>query len=326
MASTYTANIGVEKPGSGEQSGTWGTTTNNNFDIIDKASMGVAEISISGNTTLTTTDGTISQATASGSNGGFRAFIFTGTLGSAATITISPSDQEKVLLIKNSTSGGYALTIRQGNGTAGGSAGDGEVSIGNGKTAWVFTNGAGNNAKVHILNTGLDTDTSPQLAANLDVNGNSIVSTSNANVTIAPNGTGDVNLDTDTVKIGGSNENVTITTNGTGDLTLNTNTGSSSGSIAIADGANQNISLTPNGTGFVTAPKMAFTNATAGTTTIQIGASDDWTVEVGNFTVNGASKTDVLVFKHNGTRLFCIDTDGNFTAVGDVTASGSIAT
>ena len=35
MASTYTANLGIEKPGSGEQAGTWGTTTNSNFDIID---------------------------------------------------------------------------------------------------------------------------------------------------------------------------------------------------------------------------------------------------------------------------------------------------
>ena len=154
MASEYTANTGIEKPGSGEQSGTWGTTTNNNFDIIDKASMGVAEISISGNTTLTTTDGTISQANASGSNGGFRAFIFTGSLSSAATITISPSDQEKVLLIKNSTSGGYSLTIRQGDGAAGGSAGDGEVSVENGVSAWVFTTGSGTNSKVHILNVG----------------------------------------------------------------------------------------------------------------------------------------------------------------------------
>jgi hypothetical protein len=35
MASTYTANTGIEKIGSGEQAGTWGTTTNRNFDIID---------------------------------------------------------------------------------------------------------------------------------------------------------------------------------------------------------------------------------------------------------------------------------------------------
>ena len=39
MASTYTDNNGIEKPGSGEQAGTWGTTTNLNFDIIDRMAL-----------------------------------------------------------------------------------------------------------------------------------------------------------------------------------------------------------------------------------------------------------------------------------------------
>jgi len=70
-------------------------------------------------------------------------------------------------------------------------------------------------------------------------------------VVIAPNGTGDVQLDADTVRVGDSNANATITTNGTGDLTLNTNAGTNSGSIVIADAANGNITITPNGTGDV---------------------------------------------------------------------------
>ncbi len=92
-------------------------------------------------------------------------------------------------------------------------------------------------------------DTSPQLGGNLDVNGNDIVSTSNANIDIVPNGTGDVTLQADTVQVGDSNANATITTNGTGDLILNTNAGTNSGTITIADGANGNISVTPHGTG-----------------------------------------------------------------------------
>ena len=47
MASTYTSNTGIEKIGSGEQAGTWGNTTNNNFDIIDKALNGVLTLTIS---------------------------------------------------------------------------------------------------------------------------------------------------------------------------------------------------------------------------------------------------------------------------------------
>jgi hypothetical protein len=76
-----------------------------------------------------------------------------------------------------------------------------------------------------------------------------LVSTSNANIEIAPNGTGDVYLTADTVRVGDSNANATITTNGTGDLILNTNSGTNSGTITIADAANGNISITPNGTG-----------------------------------------------------------------------------
>ena len=61
MASTYTGNTGIEKIGSGEQAGTWGTTTNTNFDIIDRALNGVVTLTISGNTTLTTNDGSLSN-------------------------------------------------------------------------------------------------------------------------------------------------------------------------------------------------------------------------------------------------------------------------
>ena len=99
--------------------------------------------------------------------------------------------------------------------------------------------------------TDLADDTTPQLTGDLDVNGQDIVSTSNAHIDIIPHGTGNVNLGTDTVQIGDSGENVTITTNSTGDLTLNTNSGTNSGSIVIADGANSDITLTPNGTGDV---------------------------------------------------------------------------
>ena len=49
MASTFTTNTGIEKPGVGEQSGTWGTTTNENFDIIDRALNGVTGIALTTN-------------------------------------------------------------------------------------------------------------------------------------------------------------------------------------------------------------------------------------------------------------------------------------
>ena len=99
------------------------------------------------------------------------------------------------------------------------------------------------------VSTDLVSDTTPQLGGNLDINGNDIVSVSNADIDIVPNGTGNVTLQTDTVQLGSADEDVTITTNGTGDLTLNTNSGTNSSSITIADAANGNVAVALNGTG-----------------------------------------------------------------------------
>ena len=101
-------------------------------------------------------------------------------------------------------------------------------------------------------------DTTPQLGGNLDVNGNDIVSTSNANIDIVPNGTGDVTLQADTVQIGDNNANATLTTNGTGDLILNTNAGTNAGNITLEDGANGHIQITTNGTGYVKFNDLAY--------------------------------------------------------------------
>ena len=92
MASTYTANSGIEKIGAGEQAGAWGTTTNNNLDILDRAINGVGAITLSGTThTLTTSDGTLSD-------GGFKVLVLGGSPSGTNTITISPNDQDKVYI------------------------------------------------------------------------------------------------------------------------------------------------------------------------------------------------------------------------------------
>ena len=97
--------------------------------------------------------------------------------------------------------------------------------------------------------TSVASDSSPQLGANLDVVTFSLVSTSNRNITLTPNGTGDVQLQADTVVVGDSNADATITSNGTGNLVLNTNSGTDSAALTIVDAANGNIEATLNGTG-----------------------------------------------------------------------------
>ena len=80
----------------------------------------------------------------------------------------------------------------------------------------------------------------------------SIKSPTNSPVTIAPDGTGDVHLNADSVRIGDNNADATIATRGTGDLIITTNEGSVvEGIVRLYDGANGNITLTPNGSGQV---------------------------------------------------------------------------
>jgi len=120
----------------------------------------------------------------------------------------------------------------------------------------------------------LSGDASPQLGGDLDVNGQDIVSTSNADIDIIPNGTGDVNLGADTVQVGDNNVDATITTQGTGDLILNTNNGTNAGNITLADGANGNIDLTTNGTGAIKFNDLAYIPQQAITSTSNAVAWD----------------------------------------------------
>ena len=124
MGSTYTDNGGIEKIGLGEQAGAWGTTTNNNFDIIDRLINGVTSISLSGTThSLTTSDGSLSE-------GMFKVLVLGGSPSGTNTITIEPESADKLYFVKNGS--GQTVIFNQGTG---GTVGNGRaVSIANGQT------------------------------------------------------------------------------------------------------------------------------------------------------------------------------------------------
>ena len=135
MVSTYTTNGGIEKIGSGEQSRTWGDTTNTNFDIIDKLTNGVIDITLSGTThTLTTSDGSVSD-------GMSKVLVLGGSPSGTNTITISPNDAQKLYFVKNGTS--QIATFTQGSGS--------DVSVAAGAGAIIFADGAGSGAAVTDL-------------------------------------------------------------------------------------------------------------------------------------------------------------------------------
>jgi hypothetical protein len=131
MPSTYATNSGIELIRNGEQSGTWGTTTNNNWSITDRLTNGVGTITLGGATkTLLTSDGALSE-------GQYRVLVLTGGT-TACTITISPNDGQHLYFVVNGS--GYDATFTQGSG--------GDVTISNGDNAVIYADGAGATARV----------------------------------------------------------------------------------------------------------------------------------------------------------------------------------
>lgn len=193
--STYTDNTGIEKIDTGAQSGTWGVTTNTNFDIIDRALNGVVSITLTGTThTLTTNDG-------STSDGQYKLLEFGGSLGATNTITIAPNDAEKIYFVRNNTTGGQDIVLTQGSG--------GNVTVANGKTKIVYADGAGSGAAVSDFTDKLQ-------MANVAINGGAIDGAVIGGATPAAGsfttitGSGDVTIDTNTLKVDTANNRVGI--------------------------------------------------------------------------------------------------------------------
>ena len=139
MPSTYTLNNGIELIATGEQSGTWGDTTNLNLGLVDTALDGQVTVTLPAAGTsgapnaLPISDG-------SASDGRNRLIIFAdgGDLGATAFVQLTPNDAEKIVYIRNNLSGGRAIALFQGTYNA---ANDYEVPAGT--TAVVFFNGGG---------------------------------------------------------------------------------------------------------------------------------------------------------------------------------------
>ena len=146
MGSEYTTNGGIEKIGLGEQAGAWGTTTNNNFDIIDRLINGVVTITLSsgGTSTLSTSNGSLSD-------GMFKVLQLAGSPDAGHVITIEPKEAAKLYFVKNGS--GQAIIFNQGSGgTVDNSR---AVSIPNNNSAIIFANGGGNSAIVTSLSASL---------------------------------------------------------------------------------------------------------------------------------------------------------------------------
>ena len=142
MASTYTLNNGIELIGTGEQSGTWGATTNTNFDLVDTALDGQVSIALAG-AGSSGSPNNLPVSDGSASNGRNRMITFTdGTdLGATAYVQLTPNDSEKIIYVRNDLSGSRSIILFQGTYNA---SNDYEVPAGT--TAVVYFDGAGSGA------------------------------------------------------------------------------------------------------------------------------------------------------------------------------------
>jgi len=132
---TYVNDLRLKEIATGDESGTWGTSTNTNLELI-------AEAFSFGTEAITTNADTHTTTIADGSTDPGRSLYlkYTGTLDSACTITIGPNTVSKLWFIENGTSGSQNIIISQGSGA--------NVTIPAGHVKAVYSDGAGSGAAI----------------------------------------------------------------------------------------------------------------------------------------------------------------------------------
>jgi hypothetical protein len=157
MASTFSTTLRLELIGDGDQSGIWGQTTNTNLGtLLEQAITGVVSITmVDANYTLTNFNGVSDEAR--------NVVLVLGGTNAAVRDVIAPL-VEKLYVVRNSTSGGFAVNIRAATGSS--------VSVPSGATVWVYCDGTNFNA--------IGTES----VGNFEVNGNLTV-TGNTNAVAA---------------------------------------------------------------------------------------------------------------------------------------------
>lgn len=259
---TYVNDLRLTELNTGEGSGTWGTTTNTNLELIGEALGFSTEQSFASDANATTTvaDGTSDPA---------RAMYFKVTSGVSLTatreLTIAPNTLSRVMYIENATSGSQSITVKQGSGAT--------VTISSGKTKVVYLDGGGASAAVvdalaliegvtdgDVTGPGSSTDTN--IATFNGTTGKIIQDGGKGLPTGAVVGTTDTQTLTNKTltspKVGtGINDTngaelikVTATSSAVNEVTVaNAATGNNPALSATGDDTNVGIDVTPKGTG-----------------------------------------------------------------------------
>jgi hypothetical protein len=235
---TYVNNLRLKEITTGDEDGTWGTSTNTNLELItDGFSYGTKQLSADANETFTMPDGTADDS---------RSFYLkiTSAVSLTATreVTLGPSTVSKVWMIENATTGSQIITIKQGSGAT--------VNVANGSKVMVVTDGAGAGAAVFNANPTEVGGTVTSVGGTGTVNGITLTGT----VTSSGN-----------LTLGGTLANVDLTSQITGTLPVaNGGTGvtssTGSGSVVLSTAPTLDGTVTLNQTNAATNTSAAITN------------------------------------------------------------------
>ena len=302
---TYVNNLRLKEIATGDESGTWGTSTNTNLELItDGFSYGTKEMAADANETFTMPD-----ATADDTRSFYLKITSAVSLTATREVTLGPNTVSKVWMIENATSGSQIITIKQGSGAT--------VNVANGSKVMIVTDGAGAGAAVFNANP---TEAGTGTVTSVDVSGGTTgLTTSGGPVTSSG-----------TVTLAGT---LNVANGGTGATSLTANNvilGNGTSAVqAVAPGTSGNV-LTSNGTtwqstalpGGFPEPQIISTNtaATSGqflvvdtaAITITLPASPS----AGDYVVvkdgTGAAATSSFTVARNGENIAASATDLTF--------------
>jgi len=231
---TYANDLRLKEIATGDESGTWGTSTNTNLSLIaDAFSLGTKQMAANADETFTMPD-----ATADGTRSLYLKITSAVSLTATRTVTLAPNTVSKVWIIENATTGSQSITIAQGSGSS--------VTIANGSKVMVVTDGAGAGAAVTNANPTTTSGTVTSVSGTGTVNGITLTGTvtSSGNLTLGGTLSG-VDL---TSQVTGT---LSPANGGTGATTLTANNvilGNGTSAVQfVAPGASGNV-LTSNGT------------------------------------------------------------------------------
>ena len=207
---TYVNDLRLKEIATGDESGTWGTSTNTNLELVAEAfSYGSEAISDASTHTITMSDGTTDEARS--------LYLKCTGGGQACTVTLAPNSVSKVWIIENATS--YTLTFTQGSGA--------NVAVAAGQVKAIATDGAGSGAAIYDLFTDLSVP-SLFVSGDLDVDG-----TANLDVVDVDGAT---NFGADVTFAAGAD--LITATAGTDNIRIGENAGDS-----ITSGGNNNVTI-----------------------------------------------------------------------------------